>query len=647
MAHENALRKTRFLLPKPKYVEDVPGALLIDDVSKVSTVRLDDWSVLRKEFGLASDPGPHGYMLHIGKKGVSIAAVSEHGFFYAVQTLDQLVVKGRAPCIRIIDWPDLPSRMVVYDVRGTTVNVGYWKRMLTELARLKINQLSPFWEDDFKYPSLPYLGHPGTFDEKKIRTLEAFAARTQIELVPQQESFGHAHGLLQHDELQELRLNYNEGTVCPGIEPTYQLFDVLYGDIARTFKRAKNLHIGGDEICGWHQGAELTFAEDPRCKNAVEKNGVEGVAAAHFNRLFDIAARHGMRAWVWSDEFLKRPRIAELTNKNYVMCIWNYEQTEHFPEIAQFKEWGFKDIYACPAVHGFNDPYPWYPISFGNIAGFSKAAAKEKILGTATTMWGMTNGGNVENYLYGLAYAAQCGWSVDDTNIDDFNTRFASAWLQVQRRGAGAHVDRLFWFPWRICGGGAWHHREITGFWQRNFEWLTRYVLFGPFFEIAKELKNEELASRASSARQLLRNISAARRSLNWLQKHATRNHETLDSMELAIRVFQHVAKKAVAVYGGALEYRAAHAENRFARKKLCTILRKLLAQLRVLKRDFPALKEGYAQAHKKRCGDPRIVVKLEKAEGSLDTFAAMLKLGIREAEVANWTQPPEALGLL
>jgi hypothetical protein len=295
-------------------------------------------------------------------------------------------------------------------------------------------------------------------------------------------------------------------------------------------------------------------------------------------------------------------------------------------------------------VHGFNDLYPLVPISFANIAGFTRAAVNARVTGVAVAIWGMIFGGNAENYFYGLAYAAQVAWSSRSTDIAEFNRRFASFWFDVTKPAAANHVDRLFWFPWRSNGSSAWDAHDIEGYWQNLIE--SSNVVLRPFDELARNMIDEELEKRVSQSRQLLRHVAIARKSLRWLQKECRRNAETLLSMDLVIRAYEHLARKMIAVGGTALRYRGAHRENPFDHKRLLAILTAGIADLKNLKGDFLNLKAGYRRAVARRNGDPLDLPRLAQAKASLDKLIATLRLAVAEIENGRGATPPEQIAL-
>jgi hypothetical protein len=254
-------------------------------------------------------------------------------------------------------------------------------------------------------------------------------------------------------------------------------------------------------------------------------------------------------------------------------------------------------------------------------------------------------------------------WNSEATDIADFNRRFAAAWFGITKAGASDHIDRLFWFPWRVSGSARWDHKDIDGRWQRL--WESHRVFFGPFDELIKavtdetkcelelEHVNEEVQTRIDEklhehtiqAAQLLRHVSKARRSLRWLQRESQRNSVTLQSMKLVLRVYEHLAKKTIAVYGTAETYRRAFKEDRYNGKELERILVLGAEQLTTLRRHFKALETGYARAIATRNGDPTDIPRLLKAKGSLEKLIYSLSLGAAEIKHGSPAPPPEHVG--
>jgi hypothetical protein len=604
--------------------------------NQVRLVLAADRGALEKAVGfeVPQDLGEQGYALDVKGLGVVAAAHTTVGLYYAAQTLMQLVVRdGKATVIRgvrIVDWPDLRYRMMQYDIaRGNTVNVEYWKRWIRELSRLKVNQLMLYMEDDWHSPKYPFLGRPDTFTPEKARELVAYAKQYHVELVPQLESLGHADALLGHDELKDLRLGGGAWAICPNAERALPVLDDLYGELSEAFPQSPLLHVGGDEVWG--------FAADPRCADMVKQVGEEGVYAFHLNNLQKLLAKRGRKLAFWGDEVLAYPKVADALTRDAVVFDWHYGNQQAYPSIKFFQDRGFKELYVYPAVHGFFDVYPQYRMAFGNISGFTRAGAEQGVQGVCCTTWGMNRGGNAENYLYGLAYAAECAWSSKETDREFFDQRFPTVWLGVPAAGDNAaEVDRAFWFAWR--------GEEQAPFWQHLFE-VSR-LFFGPYDGFADKLGDEDRSRLASEAQALGGLCRQALESLGRLRKATTRNAATLDALEHAVRVHDHVARKSLALCALADAYRAAYAQQPRDARKLRGILEEALGALRKLAADLPVLEAGLKDGIDHRGGDPNDLTLFEEACKARQAYAE--KLDNARAAIDKGAPPPDpaALGL-
>ena len=275
----------------------------------------------------------------------------------------------------------------------------------------------------------------------------------------------------------------------------------------------------------------------------------------------------------------------------------------------------------------------------------------------------MVRGGNAENYLYGLVYSAHVMWNSAQTDIADFNRRFAYTWFGVTKEEAADHVDRLFWFPWRISGSAAWNHRDIDGYWQNMQKPQTIFFLpFDALFDLLREEVpweltqakkevtpenmlvgiGENLRTHIEQSEKLLRHIIAARASLQWLRHESTRNFETLESMELVLRVYEHIARKTIVLCDTALVYRNAYAAH--DTDALIRILGESTERIHALKGEFGELKAGYVRSVETRGGDPNDILNLIETENSVERMSAKLQNAL--ADIKNGHEvAPSVLG--
>jgi len=578
--------------------------------------------------------GSQGYIVDVRADGADVLARTAQGLFYGVQTVGQLVgLQDGKPVIRgvhIVDWPDLPYRMVQYDIaRGNTVNVEYWKRWIRELSRLKVNQIMLYMEDDYRFDKYPFLGRPDTFTPAKARELVDYARQYYVDLVPQIESLGHAAALLSHEELKDLRLGSDAGTLSPCADRTLPFLDDLFGELAAAFPQSPLLHVGGDEVWG--------FANDPRCGALVNEVGEEGVYAFHLNGLQkSLVARQRTLAF-WGDEVLNHPKVAESLTHDAVVFDWHYGDQPSYPSIQFFQERGFRRLYVCPAVHGYFDVYPQYRLAFGNIAGFVRAGIERGVEGACCTTWGMNVGGNAENYLYGLAYAAQCAWNSEETERGEFDDRYAAAWLGIAgAKGAREDIDRAFWFAWR---GG-----EKAPFWQRLFE-VSR-LLFASGEDVLARREADEVGRLAQEAVALDALCAEATEAIGRLRSRASRNPATLDALQHAVNCHRHVSAKLAALGALRRDYRDAYAAKPRRAAALAATVDRAAAALRALQADIPSLEAGFRDGICTRGGDPDDLKRLRAASDGL--AASLERLAQARADLAAGKPPadPADLGL-
>jgi len=95
--------------------------------------------------------GAQGYVLLIKENMIVLAANSKQGIFYAIQTLKQLIrgssTSNSAPCVKIIDWPELNYRGMQDDIsRGPVPTMEFMKAQVRRCAELKLNLLSYYIE---------------------------------------------------------------------------------------------------------------------------------------------------------------------------------------------------------------------------------------------------------------------------------------------------------------------------------------------------------------------------------------------------------------------------------------------------------------------------------------------------------------------
>ena len=153
---------------------------------------------------------PEGYHLSITKTGVKVEAADAAGFYYAVQTIRQLLLQAKdkiqLPGCTIADWPAFPLRGLMHDNGRNFQSIPMLKEQLERLSRYKFNTFhwhltdNPAWRPESRlYPQLndPKNREEGrdpdsTYSFEDIRELIRFARERNITIIPELDMPGHS-----------------------------------------------------------------------------------------------------------------------------------------------------------------------------------------------------------------------------------------------------------------------------------------------------------------------------------------------------------------------------------------------------------------------------------------------------------------------
>ena len=657
----------RFVLPRPKEVAPLEGRFVVSPATKVRLAggvsSEDDFtrSLIERELlagargttvsgtirlmriadwrGNARELGPEGYTIDIAKDRIDVRAISARGLYYGAMTLLQMAERSSSgvvtvPSARVRDWPEIRDRMILYDLRYNTVNMAYWKRWIRELSRMKINQLMLFMGDDYVYAKYPYMSSASKLTPAKLRELKRYAKLHHIELVPQLESLGHAEDILKHEPHRDIRLGDNPYSFSPCTERTYSVLADFYRELTEEFDQSTLFHVGGDEVWG--------FDQDPRCHEDIAARGQEFLYARHMNRLQNLLRPHHRRMAIWGDMLLERPGAEVGLDRDITIFDWHYKEYEKFPSLKYFKNLGFKNIFAAPAVFGHWDVFPEFLVTFQNIPGFTRAALAEDIRSVCVTTWEIHHGGNAENYLYGVAFGGQVMWDPVASDLADFNARFASHWFATRDPEAAAHVDRAFWFPWRANGSSRVTDVPSKGYWQKLHQ--SGDLLYAHFNSFIGERGDEELKEWRAQSDVLLKNLETARHSMRWLDARAGgKNRVTTEALRTAVLMYGHLARKTQALTGLAIEYRVAHGLDGARAAGVLTRGARDLAKLRA---DFAGIEAGLRAAIDERNSNPRDLELWKATERSLAEFILRLEGASKDIASGRSAPAPKEIGL-
>ena len=252
-----------------------------------------------------------GYKLSVTPQNITLTASTPKGFFYAVQTLYQLlppVVYGNqkvknaewsVPAVEIEDAPRFAYRGLMLDVCRHFSPVEYIYKFIDMLAMHKMNTFHWHLTDDQgwrieikKYPKLTEIGskrketlvdyyyvnypqvfdgkeHGGYYTQEQIKAIVDYAASKFITVIPEIEMPGHAiAAIASYPELSctpdstcDVTGTWGvfEQVFCPS-DTTFQFLEGVMDEVMDLFP-SKYIHIGGDECPNVIDGKKHTKEE--------------------------------------------------------------------------------------------------------------------------------------------------------------------------------------------------------------------------------------------------------------------------------------------------------------------------------------------------------------------------------------------------
>ena len=418
------LVKTLNLLPYPRSLKFLRGTLTLPKEVGVQALACSG-DTLKRELQRAtikvvrtrSAPNhPEGYALEISKYGIEILFRETGGLHAAAATLRQLLRQygRRLPCLKIRDWPDFPRRGVMLDIsRGRVPKLETLLELVGHLADFKINELQLYTEHTFAYRNYKSVWQSwGALTGQEIRKLDTRCRQLGIDLVPNQNSFGHLRRFLEHPRLKklaEVSKPYEDAgggfvrrpsTLAPNHPDTLPFLRKLYDELLPNFS-SDRFNVGCDET--WDLGRGQS-------KKLCERLGKGRVYLDFLKKIHREVCARGKRTMFWGDIILKHPKlISELASfgvppsggvchespkppeggtPNLIALNWGYEANHPFEkEAAQFAKAKIP-FYVCPGTSTWQTLIGRHDNALANLRTAAKAGRKHGAIGYLITDWG-------------------------------------------------------------------------------------------------------------------------------------------------------------------------------------------------------------------------------------------------------------------
>lgn len=357
------------------------------------------------------------YRLSVRPEGATILGGDPAGVFYGACTLAQLVDDGGIACVEIEDRPDLPIRGVMLDVsRDKVPTMATLRALIDLLASWKINELQLYVEHTFAYTAHREVwANASPLTAAEIRELDAYCRARFIELVPNQNSFGHLERWFMHERYRPLaetpggiELPWGEITKHPfTLAPSPEglaFLDGLYDELLPCFT-SKTFNVGCDETYDLGLG---------RSRARVEAVGRPRVWLDFVREIHALAGRHDRKVQVWGDTVRRHPELFAELPRDLTILDWGYDRERSLGPTAQRLADAGQPFYVCPGTSSWTSLTGRTDNAIANILDAVDTARTHRAAGVMVTDWG--DGGHWQplpiSYL-GFAWTAALGWATE------------------------------------------------------------------------------------------------------------------------------------------------------------------------------------------------------------------------------------------
>lgn len=475
---------------------------------------------------------PESYVLSVDENGALIASKTPAGLFYGVATLRQLIrpaaTRGQAtiPHVKIADWPALRYRALSIDVsRGPILTEEQMRTAIRTLAEYKLNMVSFYMEHVFPYTHSPGVAPEGAeLSPDLIKRLVEYARDFHVEIVPQQQTFGHLHHMLKVELYSPMAEMPYGHVLAAEDENAFKWVERAAKQLAEAFP-GTFLHIGSDET--WELGRG-------RSKDYAARVGIGNVYMERIRRVIEMLRPLKRRPMFWGDIALNHPELIRKLPKELVAMTWDYEPRPDFSaKIVPFRDAGM-DFFVCPGVNNWNRMFPNFDDAIVNINNFVRDGKKHGALGMFNTDWRDDGEALFNMAWYPVVFSGAAAWQPGTVDVAKFDAAFDWAF---HRNGGSEFVDSihnlarihallrstklmdandgLFWFD---------------PFSRHGAEWVRRLLSVASEVRTIAERTSIQLAASSAKARLHPRTV-------DYLRFAALRADTTLMRVQLASEI--------------------------------------------------------------------------------------------------------------
>jgi hexosaminidase len=401
-----------------------------------------------------------GYVVVALGDRLAIVGRTAAGVFYGAQTVKQLVT-GQGPSAvlhlaTVRDWPAMRYRGFHDDLsRGPMPTLDFQKYQIRTLAAYKINVFSPYFENTLYYGENPVPAPPGgAMTPAQVKELVAYAARYHIDVIPEQEAFGHLHHILKYDLYSDLAETPHGSVLAPGQPGSLALIRQMFWEIDSLFP-SRFVHLGADETQELGKG---------QTRALVQREGLGKVYIDFLKSIDSTLKPLHKRLLFWGDIASGSPQLVKTLPKDMIAVAWGYGPSKSFDgAINPFRKAGM-ETWVAPGVSNWSRVYPDNWVALRNIQGFVRDGQRLGATGVLNTSWDDDGEAIFNQTWYGVLFGAAAAWQPGESSIPAFEAAYgevfngdstgridaaqiklAEVHALLDSAGVGDASDGLFW----------------------------------------------------------------------------------------------------------------------------------------------------------------------------------------------------------
>ena len=437
------------------------------------------------KLGMESE-NPEAYQLSVNADGVTIAAPTEAGVFYGIQTLRKSIpvaigTTPSLPAVEINDYPRFSYRGAHFDVGRHFFTVDEVKTYIDMMALHNMNRLHWHLTEDQgwrleikKYPKLTEIGskrsetvigrnsgeydgkpYGGFYTQEEAKEIVAYAADRYITVIPEIDLPGHMlAALTAYPELGCTGGPYEvwrqwgvaDDVLCAGNDQVLKFIEDVYSELIDIFP-SEYIHVGGDEC------PKVRWEKCPKCQARIKALGLksdknhskeERLQSFVINHIEKFLNDHGRQIIGW-DEILEGGLAPEAT-----VMSWRGEEggikSARMGHDVVMTPGGYMyfDFYQADpktqpyAIGGYTPikrAYSYNPVPMDSLT----AEESKHILGVQANTWTeyIKDEKHLEYMMFPRTLAvAEIGWTPqEDRSWEDFKPRMNANIPVLQRMG--------------------------------------------------------------------------------------------------------------------------------------------------------------------------------------------------------------------